>query len=740
MFNRKRKLAVLRPIVVIALLAHANATYADEVQKEGSQDAELQLALVPAPESPQLVFIIRNRTDHEIMPHMCPGTFLNIVARKQGDQPEEYSRVSGAEDPSLVRQMKPGDTSMTMFGHLSGYFDARKPGTYEVFIEITDGSYAAKVEANKRVLLKTNTVFIYVPDPQRQTAGLDNSSLIIHEAPPRGESICFTHPMQNAAVAQMFEDIADLLEIEGENPFQIRAYRRAAEAVSNYPTAIEDLTVPDLKAISGLGPATADKTREFLATGRVAFLERLREEYPHGVLELARVPGLGPKKVQMLYKERGIASIETLQNALTGGELVGLPGFGPKTLANLQASIKRLGEMSTELPLFDALPLAVIICERLAESGATVEIAGDVRRGRETAASLDWVACGDAAQQAGAADAFKNLSMLQELKGETPQRLDARIRPGVDATLHLAGSADFGSVLFRATGSAAHIEAAAKRGYIGDADFSTEAALYAALDSEFIEPELREEGWNSRTDLVRLLDICGDLHAHSTWSDGSASIREMVAAAAARGYTYHAVTDHSKALAMANGLDAKRLREQAAEIAEVQAEFPHVKILRGIECDIMRDGSMDLDDDVLAELDWVVGSVHSAFNLDEATQTARIVKALSHPRVHCIGHPTGRIVGSRPAYDVNIAEVVAAAREYGKALEINASYRLDLKAEHAAMAREAGVPLCINTDAHSTRMLPFIELGILTARRAGCQAGDVLNTKSADELMAWLEN
>jgi len=546
--------------------------------------------------------------------------------------------------------------------------------------------------------------------------------------------------MQNAAVAQMFEDIADLLEIEGENPFQIRAYRRAAETVSNHPTAIEDIAVPELKAINGLGPATADKTREFLATGRVAFLEKLREEYPLGVLELARVPGLGPRKVQMLYKERGIASIETLQHALSGGELVGLPGFGPKTLVNLQASLKKMGELSTELPLFEALPLAILIRERLTESGAMVEIAGDVRRGRETAASLDWVAMGAPEQQAGAAAAFKNLSMLQELHTETSQRLDARIRPGVDATLHLAGPADFGSVFFHATGSASHFEAAAQRGLKGDIHFATEAALYKSIDSDLIEPELREEGWNTRTGLVRLLDVRGDLHAHSTWSDGSASIREMVAAAAARGYAYHAVTDHSKALAMANGLDAKRLREQALEIAEVQAEFPHVKILRGIECDIMRDGTMDLDDEILSELDWVVGSVHSAFNLDEATQTARMVRALANPHVRCIGHPTGRIVGSRVAYDVNMRELIAAAKEYGKALEINSSHRLDLKAEHAVMAREAGVPLCINTDAHSTRMLSYIELGVLTARRAGCQPVDLLNTRPVDDLMAWLKH
>jgi DNA polymerase (family 10) len=544
--------------------------------------------------------------------------------------------------------------------------------------------------------------------------------------------------MQNAAVAQMFEDIADLLEIAGENPFQIRAYRRASEAAATHPTPIEDLDVTQLRAIDGLGPATADKTLEFLATGRVAFLEKLREEYPRGLLELLRVPGLGPKKVQLLYKERGIASVETLNSALENGELKGLSGFGPKTLQNLESALRRLGEMSGELPLFDAVPLCNLVRQMLASSGAQIEIAGDARRGRETVASLEFVATGDEDALQKVAAAFKDLPMLQELQEESAQGISARLRPGIDAHLYLAAPTQFGSILFRATGSAEHLEQAAQRGW-NDADFADEAALYAALNSPYIEPELREDEWEVRSNLVKASDIRGDMHAHSDWSDGSSSIRQMAAAAHAHGYEYHVISDHSKALAMANGLDAKRLREQAKAIVEVQSEFPDIKILRGIECDIMRDGTMDLDDEILGELDVVIASVHSAFNLPEAAQTERIIKAIAHPSVTFVAHPTGRIVGSRPAYEVNIAAIIEAAKSYGKALEINASYRLDLKAEHAEMAREAGVPLVINTDAHSTRMLPNIEWGILTARRAGLQSAEVLNTKPLAELMAWLK-
>lgn len=551
--------------------------------------------------------------------------------------------------------------------------------------------------------------------------------------------------MQNAAVAAMFDEIADLLEIAGENPFQTRAYRKAAEAVSNYLAPIEDASVAELRAIPGLGPATSDKTREFLATGRVSYLEKLRDEYPRGLLELRRVPGLGPKKVAVLYRERGISSIETLEQAIAGGELNGLAGFGPKTVVNIQAGLKRLAEMNSQLPLIDGLPVVQMVARVLADVPGveTVEIAGEARRGCESLSSFDWVAQSD--DPAPVLAAFVNFPSVAEVLEQGDSRAVVRMRPGLEATLRVVPAGGFGSGLFFATGSRAHIEEAERRATAGGVNLegcANEEQLYAALGVPYLDPELRENNgeWalQERPELVKFSDYRGDLHAHSTWSDGLGSIREMAAAALARGYSYHAVTDHSRALAMANGLDAKRLREQAQEIAEVQADFPTLKILRGIECDIMRDGSMDLDDDILHEVDWVIGSVHSAFNLDEAAQTERIIRAISNPAVDMIAHPTGRIVGARPAYDVNINAIIEAARETATALEINASQRLDLKDEHARMAREAGVLISTNTDAHSVRMLGNIGIGILTARRAWCRKEDVLNTKTTEELMAWL--
>ena len=557
--------------------------------------------------------------------------------------------------------------------------------------------------------------------------------------------------MQNAAVAQVFEDIADCLEIAGENVFKIRAYRRAAEAVATFPESIEDAADNNtLDKIEGLGAATIAKTKEFLATGRVLELEKLREQYPAGLLELLRVPGLGPKKIAQLYKERGISGIETLQDAIDKNELAGLAGFGAKTIDNINQGLKRVGEMSTQVPLGDALPAAVSLARLLQNTDRVLEVAvvGEVRRGCDTISEIVIAAATESADFSALLDDFVTLPVVQKIVARDQHSATVRIRPGIEARLEVSTREKFGSLLFRTTGSSAHLEEAQRRAQIDNInleDFADEAALYRVLDVDFIAPELRENRgeWQRAVErtlpnLITTQDIKGDLHAHSTWSDGTASIRQMVQAARERGYQYHAITDHSRALAMANGLDARRLREQREEVAQVQAEFPDIRIIHGIECDIMRDGTMDLDDEILHELDWVIASVHSGFGLNEAEQTARMIRAISHPAVDLVAHPTGRIVGRRPGYDVNIPAIIEAASEYSTALEINASERLDLRDEHAFLARQADVLLCIDTDAHSTRMLDNLHLGVVTARRAWCESKDVLNTKTVDELLSWL--
>lgn len=566
--------------------------------------------------------------------------------------------------------------------------------------------------------------------------------------------------MQNAQVAQVFDSIADCLEIAGDNPFKIRAYRRAAEAVASYPNPIEDASeAGTLRAIEGLGEATIAKTQEFLATGKVRLLEHLREEYPPSLLELLHVPGLGPKRVRVL-RDQGVTTLDELKIAIEAGTLkMGKGFFTPKIVDGIRQGIERLAEQTTRLPLGDAKRVSREIAASLSEkTGAHVEIGGSTRRGCDLVGDLNLLI--ETSDNARALDAFVGLSSVLSVEAREVGSALVRARPGIEVRLECASQEQFGAAWLHATGSKAHLEGARKQaatlglelrrdGLFRGAErlpARDEAEIYRALGAQLIAPELREGRgeWEAATrdalpQLVELSDIKGDLHTHSTWSDGSVSIRGMAEAARARGYAYFAVTDHSKALAMTNGLNAQRLREQAQEIAQVQGEFPDLKILRGIECDILRDGSLDLDDEILHELDWVVASVHSAFNLDEGAQTARMIRALSHPAVDMVAHPTGRILGGRPGYNVHVPALIEAARATSTALEINSSERLDLSDENSFLARESGVLLCINSDAHSPRMMDNIDLGVTTARRAWCRASDVLNAKPLDELLAWLK-
>lgn len=550
--------------------------------------------------------------------------------------------------------------------------------------------------------------------------------------------------MQNAALARAFRDIADYLELTGENPFKTRAYRRAAEAVADYPAPIEGaLENGAIEEIEGLGPATIAKTREWVLSGQIALLERLKRENPPGLLDIARVPGMGAKKVALVYRERGVDSLARFALALENGELEGLSGFGPKTIENLKTGLRRLAEVSDRLPVSSATHEAAKILDALEQAlpEVRVEIAGSLRRGRETVGDLNFVASSDDTERV--LGAFAALPLVDEVLIHEGNRVRVRTANEIEAELVVASRARFGSEWWFRTGSRSHVEEVTKNREIGD--FESESALFEALDAAYIAPELREgqfEWEAARTkrlpQLVEMRDVRGDLHTHSTWSDGAASIRQMAEAVSARGYEYFAVTDHSKALAMANGLNAERLREQKREIEQVRREFPDLLILRGVECDILRDGTMDLDDEILSELDWVIGSVHSAFNLSEEEQTARMVRAIQNPHVDMIGHPTGRVLGARAPYDVDVAALIDAALQTGTVLEINASERLDLKDEHASVAREKGVLLCVNTDAHAPSMLGNMSLGLAVARRAWCQKKAVLNTRSRADLENWL--
>ena len=553
-------------------------------------------------------------------------------------------------------------------------------------------------------------------------------------------------PAQNAALAQAFEQIADYLELKGENPFKIRAYKRAAEAIIELPFAVENAEIEQLESVEGLGAATVAKTREWIATGTIRLLEHLKEEYPPGLLELSRVPGLGSKKVALLYKERGIDSLEAFAQALGDGKLNDLSGFGAKTIENLKTALRRMAELTARLPRTRAVLIAEKLKSALREKLPELEIhdAGSLRRGVDTLGNLNFVV--STKEPEAVLDAFASLPIVVEVVSRDERKIVARVPPGVEVELVVCAPEDFGSTLWFHTGSRAHVHEL-MIAFSGSHDkFANENELFEWLGWDYVPPELRENRgeWEAAQNhslplLVDETQIRGDLHTHSTWSDGVATIRQMAEAARARGYAYFAVTDHSKALAMANGLNADRLREQAREIAEVQRDFPDLKILRGIECDILRDGTMDLDDEILSELDIVIGSVHSGFNLSLEAQTARVIRAMGNPHVDLIAHPTGRVLGARAPYDIDIPALIDAAIQTQTALEINASERLDLKDEHAFAAREAGVLLCINTDAHSPKMFSNLHFGITIARRAWCSSTNVLNAKPVDELEIWLK-
>ncbi|PQV64255.1 DNA polymerase (family 10) [Abditibacterium utsteinense] len=554
--------------------------------------------------------------------------------------------------------------------------------------------------------------------------------------------------MQNAALARVFEELADYLELSGENPFKIRAYRTASEAILDFPAPIESAAENGtLDQIEGLGFATISKSKEFLATGRVRVLEELKLRFPPGLLEVLRVPGLGPKKVALLYQEKGVDSLPKFAELLENGELNGVSGFGAKTIENLKTNLRRLSELTARMPITQATVLAQKIQGELREKlpDVEIEIAGSLRRGCDTVGNLNFVA--KSKDAAPVLEAFEALGIVTEITTREPNRIVGRAAPGIEVEISVAPPQSFGSMLFFRTGSEKHVQEIMPAVSGIREEHANENAFFAALGMSWIPPELRENrgeieaAQNGKLpDLLTLKQIRGDLHTHSTWSDGVATIRQMALLARARGYEYYAITDHSKALAMANGLNAQRLRQQAEEIAEVQQEFPDLKLLRGIECDILRDGTMDLDDECLSQLDIVIGSVHSGFNLSLSEQTARMVRALENPHVDCIGHPTGRILGVRAPYDVDVLALIEAAAHFSKALEINASERLDLRDEHAFAAREADVLLCIDTDAHSPKMLENLGFGVQVARRAWCESKDILNAKPLNELLQWLSH
>jgi DNA polymerase (family 10) len=567
--------------------------------------------------------------------------------------------------------------------------------------------------------------------------------------------------MDNLAIARTLMEIADLLEIKGENPFKIRAYRNASETVAHEPSRVASMTPGERLALPGIGKDIAAKIGELIDSGSIAYHRELLEEFPPTVLALLNLQGVGPKTVARLYGELGIRTLEELDRAARDGRIRSMKGMGAKKetliLKALEDQRRFVGRRLTA----EAHDTAAALVETLREHAPDAEISlvGSLRRGCETCGDLDILAAG---APASIMDAFISDRLVERVLAHGDTKSSVKLWGGFQADLRLVPRESLGAALQYFTGSKAHNivlrDRAIQRGlklneyglYRVDDDTriagEDEAGIYRALGLAFVPPELRENrgeidaaAAGTLPRLIELTDILGDLHCHTTATDGRESIEGMARAAKAAGLRYLAITDHSQALAMANGLDERRALEHARAIHDVNDRVDGMTLLAGIECDIRQDGSMDLSDDCLAQLDIVIASIHSGFNMEADAMTDRLLRALSCPWVDVLGHPTGRLILKRDPHKADMTRVMAQAAASGVALEINAQIdRLDLDDGLASRAAAAGARLVISTDAHSATALGNMRWGVQVARRAWLRAEDVLNTRPVDELTASL--
>ena len=569
--------------------------------------------------------------------------------------------------------------------------------------------------------------------------------------------------MKNQQIAKIFSEIAELLELKGENIFRIRAYRRAAQNLDSLSRDVSALSQEDLEAIPGIGKDLAGKVREYLETGKIAKHEELKQDIPAGVLDLLRVPGLGPKKVKLFYDKLKVKSVDELDGAVRAGRLEGMAGIQAKTIENLRKGIEQVRRGTERRPLGRILPLAEDIVRRMRDGAPVdrIEVAGSIRRCKETIGDIDVLTTSK--KPAAVMDAFVRLPHVSRVLAQGETKSSIITDDGIQVDLRVVEEESFGAALQYFTGSKQHNiklrEMAVKAGlkineygvFRGPREKRiggrSEEDIYRALKLPWIPPEIREDTGEIEAAqqgtlpvLIELQDVKGDLHVHTKWSDGSHDLDTLVQAAKRKGYRYIAITDHTKGLGVAHGLDEKRLADEMTLIDKANASLRGFRILKGSEVDIRSDGSLDLPDAALAPLDIVVASIHSGFKQSRDQITKRLLAAVRHPCVSVIAHPTGRLIGERDAYDADMDAVFREAGRYGVAMEVN-SYplRLDLNDVHIRLAKEYGVPLVISTDAHVTTQFDFMSYGVSMARRGWAEKKDVLNTLPCDQLMARLK-
>lgn len=569
--------------------------------------------------------------------------------------------------------------------------------------------------------------------------------------------------MKNREIARIFDEIADIMEIRQDNVFKIRAYHRAALNLEGLNRDLAQMTHKELLEIPGIGADLAARIEEYLQTGTMAAYEQLKQEIPAGVFTLLAVPDLGPKTAKAIYDALQIASLEDLEKAALEHRLIGIKGIKQKTEENILKGIQAVKRGRERQPLGRMLPAAEELLAALQEKAPVerIELAGSIRRRRDTIKDIDIVATSP--DPAAVMEAFVGLTQVHDVIMRGPTRASVIIRDGVQVDLRVVEPASYGAALAYLTGSQAHNvrlrEMAQKRGLkineygiFREEDNArlggeNEEDIYRLLGLSFVPAVLREDQGEieaaMKGRLPRLItaqDVLGDLHVHSRWSDGAHGIAELVEAARLRGLSYIAVTDHSQGLGVARGLTVERLMEQQAEVRALNRELEGFRVLHGTEMDIRSDGSLDFPDQVLAELDVVVASIHSGFNGTREAMTARIVAAMRNPHVHIIAHPTGRIIGEREGYQLDMEAVLQVAKETGTALEINAyPLRLDLEDRYVRRAKELGVKIAINTDTHAKHQFETLSWGISVAQRGWLEREDVLNTLTAEELLKRLK-
>ena len=572
--------------------------------------------------------------------------------------------------------------------------------------------------------------------------------------------------MENRRIADIFESMADLLELLGENPFRVNSYRRSARTVADLTEPIEQIAQAGrLEEIPGIGKSTAEKITQYLQTGQIKQYDQLKAKVPPKLPELMEIPGLGPKSIAKLWKEAKITSLAELKDALENNRerLTKLGGFGAKKVQQIAESLAFAEQAGGRIRLGDAAELAetLVAAVRRCPGAKRVTPAGSLRRGKETIGDIDILCEASTSAAPKIIDAFAKAPAVQRVLAKGQTKGSVLLDGGVQADIRVVPNKSFGAALAYFTGSKEHNvhmrELAGRKGWklneYGLLDGQKQLAgrneegIFKRMEMAFIPPELREDHGEVEAalagklpNLIESQDIRGDLHMHTTDSDGHNSLEEMIEACRERGYQYLAICDHSKSEIQANGLDEKRLAAQIEAIRAADKKHKDITVLAGCEVDIFKDGSLDFAADVLAELDFVTASAHSALSQGRKEATKRLIKAIEHPHVHCIGHPSGRLINKRAGMEIDIEELARAAAANDVALEINAHpWRLDLRDVHVRAAISAGARLIIATDAHSTDDLDLMKYGVTTARRGWATAGDVINTYPSSKLKKWLK-